>query len=343
MSTTEPAGRGTSAARAARSVAGPLTRDLVDDAAIFPPGNASLPDAVAAHERHRSSWYGPAIGPLLVRLHDTTALHALLPDGARRAVGLVCPPDATVADIVTGMTDVQRGDRAVVAALEQPVQDRAGAGRLTRAAETTGARAWCEVPAVSPSDGTLDRLLGDVAAAGAHAKYRTGGVHPQAFPDEHLLARFVLGCARRRLPFKLTAGLHHAVRHTARGAGADGHDLEQHGVLNVVNAVAAAGASAGEHDLVALLSDRDTAHVTRLAAGLDTETLVAVRAAFVSFGCCGVTDPLTDLVTLGLLDVPHDTDRTDVPYGHDDVTDTTDIDRTGDPRATGDPHDEETR
>jgi hypothetical protein len=37
---------------------------------------------------------------------------------------------------------------------------------------------------------------------------------------------------------------------------------------------------------------------------LDDETLAQVRAVFRSFGCCGVTDPLTDLVTLGLLDRP---------------------------------------
>ena len=39
---------------------------LVDDAAVFPPGNAALPDAVAAHREHRAAWYADLVGPLLV-------------------------------------------------------------------------------------------------------------------------------------------------------------------------------------------------------------------------------------------------------------------------------------
>src|SRR4051794_18996043 len=39
---------------------------LVDDAAVFPPGNAPLPEAVAAHHAHRGAWYADLIGPLLV-------------------------------------------------------------------------------------------------------------------------------------------------------------------------------------------------------------------------------------------------------------------------------------
>src|SRR5437764_5232024 len=52
------------------TVAG-LMLGLVDDAAVFPPGNASVPDAVRAHRQHRSSWYADLVGPLLVRSSQT--------------------------------------------------------------------------------------------------------------------------------------------------------------------------------------------------------------------------------------------------------------------------------
>src|SRR5213080_1760961 len=39
---------------------------MCDDAAVFPPGNAELPGAVAAHRRHRAARYAPLVGPLLV-------------------------------------------------------------------------------------------------------------------------------------------------------------------------------------------------------------------------------------------------------------------------------------
>src|SRR5258706_15580954 len=43
-----------------------LLARLVDDAAVFPPGNAPLPEAVAAHHGHRAAWYADLVGPLLV-------------------------------------------------------------------------------------------------------------------------------------------------------------------------------------------------------------------------------------------------------------------------------------
>lgn len=36
---------------------------LVDDAAVFPPGDLPVPDAVAAHRVHRSAWYAGFVGP----------------------------------------------------------------------------------------------------------------------------------------------------------------------------------------------------------------------------------------------------------------------------------------
>ena len=52
---------------------GPVTRGatrcllsgLIDDAALFPPGNAPMAAAVSAHDAHERSWYGAFIGPFL--------------------------------------------------------------------------------------------------------------------------------------------------------------------------------------------------------------------------------------------------------------------------------------
>ena len=35
---------------------------LVDDAAIFPPGNAPIDDAAAAHLERRDAWYAGLVG-----------------------------------------------------------------------------------------------------------------------------------------------------------------------------------------------------------------------------------------------------------------------------------------
>ncbi|HET6694123.1 MAG TPA: hypothetical protein VFG97_07440, partial [Pedococcus sp.] len=41
-------------------------RELVDDAAIFPPGEAPLPDAVMAYRRRREEPWAALVGPLVV-------------------------------------------------------------------------------------------------------------------------------------------------------------------------------------------------------------------------------------------------------------------------------------
>ena len=41
-------------------------RGLVDDAAIFPPGDAALPDAVAAYASRRDEWYADLVGSFVV-------------------------------------------------------------------------------------------------------------------------------------------------------------------------------------------------------------------------------------------------------------------------------------
>ncbi|HET7069998.1 MAG TPA: hypothetical protein VFI40_04175, partial [Nocardioides sp.] len=52
---------------------------LVDDAAIFPPGDAPLADAVAAYTQRRDEWYADLVGPLVVRDTDLPGVPAELP------------------------------------------------------------------------------------------------------------------------------------------------------------------------------------------------------------------------------------------------------------------------
>ena len=51
-----------------------LFAGLVDDAAVFPPGNAPLADAVRRHREHRTSRYAACVGPLLVPASAATDL-----------------------------------------------------------------------------------------------------------------------------------------------------------------------------------------------------------------------------------------------------------------------------
>jgi hypothetical protein len=144
----------------------------------------------------------------------------------------------------------------------------------------------------------LDRL----AAAGGGfggAKLRTGGASPAAVPSAAEVAAFLRHAIDVDLAFKLTAGLHHAVRATDPASG-----LDQHGVLNVLCAIKAALNGAEEDELESVLAEADPAVLVDRTNGMSEADASVARAFWSSFGCCGVTDPIADLVALGLLSPP---------------------------------------
>ena len=70
-----------------------LLTGLIDDAAVFPPGNAPLDVAVQRHRAHRSSAYAACIGPLLVPASAAADLTAMATGPSRSASS--CGPVVT--------------------------------------------------------------------------------------------------------------------------------------------------------------------------------------------------------------------------------------------------------
>jgi hypothetical protein len=99
----------------------------------------------------------------------------------------------------------------------------------------------------------------------------------------------------RELPFKCTAGLHHAVRHRDEQTG-----FEHHGFLNVLLATRASLDGATPDEVANVLAQTDgSALADRLSA--DPDEAARTRRWFTSFGSCSVLDAHEDLVDLGLL------------------------------------------
>ncbi len=143
--------------------------------------------------------------------------------------------------------------------------------------------------------------------AGAFAKFRTGGVTPDCIPDIDQLAAFLVRCAKLRLPFKVTAGLHHPLRSIqplTYEPGAPKAIL--HGFINVF--LAASFAWFGETNIEGLLAETDAAafrfneraHWRDWSLSLDQ--IRSVRYDFAhSFGSCSFVEPIEDLQKLGWL------------------------------------------
>ncbi|HEX3002585.1 MAG TPA: hypothetical protein VHO27_00120 [Angustibacter sp.] len=264
-----------------------LLHALIDDAAVFPPGNAPVREAVEAHRGYRRAAFADAIGPLLVRAGESSTLAPLLEPDEGLRVALVVRPGAEDPGILPTMVgQLQRDGRAEVVSLELPVSDP-----LTlKPATELGLPVWLEV-----SRHELDRDLDAVAAIGAHAKFRTGGLEPDDYPTESDLAHFMAGAVQRALRFKLTAGLHHAVHSTDADQG-----FEQHGVANVLLAASLDDEAA----MAEVLAERDGRALAERLKALSPDDVSRLRASFASFGCCGVTAPLTELARLGLTTAP---------------------------------------
>ena len=265
---------------------------LVDDAALFPPGNAPMDQALKEHAAVRPTSRSDLVGPFLCPASRVTELRAHLPADESIRLALVFDVDGEEAHAALracGADDTLElvGVEASAARLGA---DAATVGRnLTRLPGVVGA---LEVPRTG-----FDEALGLVGREGWNvAKYRTGGTTAEGFPSEAELATFLVAAVAHQVPVKLTAGLHHAVRGTGPRDG-----FEHHGVLNVLVATRVAQGGGGVDDVAAVLAQRAAPALVEFVAEWDESTCGDVRATFRSFGCCGVHDPLDELAGLGLL------------------------------------------
>jgi hypothetical protein len=272
---------------------------LVDDAAIFPPGDAPLPEAVAAYQQRGEEWYADLVGPLVVR--DTDLPHV--------------PTDLPVAVVLTGGAGAvagvaslaqQRGHRLV--ALEAAVRDLDDqAGNVRRintavdAARADGGlgdtEVYVELPQADPSPDWL-AAADAVAEAEHHLKFRTGGVEAHLFPTAATVAAWIDAALDRETSYKCTAGLHHAVRHRDHETG-----FEHLGFLNVLLATRVAFDGGSRDEVARVLEDHYANDLVAMARQSD---LAGARRWFTSYGSCSVSEPLDELVGLGLLEAPHE-------------------------------------
>jgi hypothetical protein len=156
-----------------------------------------------------------------------------------------------------------------------------------------------------------EEWLAAVANAGARAKVRTGGVSAEMFPSVTDLARFIHSCATNKVPFKATAGLHHALRSDRPLGGTDrDRRVTMHGFLNVLLAATLAWTDRVGVDLLQQVLDEqsasafafDPAGVNLHGRRVTCEDLAAARRRFaLSYGSCSVDEPAEDLKRLGLI------------------------------------------
>jgi hypothetical protein len=278
---------------------------FLDDAALFPPGSVPLAQAVPAHLAHLESARGPLVGPFVVASSSLPALAGLLQGRPPRSfeVAVTVPgPGAVRASLEAAaripaldVRAVEVGVPAGVVAAEDvvPTLDLALRGDLGRAAGGSRATVFVELP----RDERRGALIDELAGTAYLAKLRTGGVRADLYPDAAELGSAIVALVRAGVPFKATAGLHHAVRNTDAATG-----FEQHGFVNMLVAVAAALEGADASEAAVVLADRDGAGLAASLGAWPVGQAEQVRSVFRSVGTCSIDDPASDLYALGLLE-----------------------------------------
>lgn len=259
----------------------PLLAALVDDAALFPPGDAPMPAALAGHRAHRAGPHAELVGRFLCPASRLGELQAELPavprpgpDTGPLRLGLIA--DGTVPALLTAAELARADPRLALEAVELRLP-----ADFSELADLPGdLLSFVEVPRDRPA--ALDLLAG----TGHAAKLRTGGLTADAFPSVAEVAAFLTGCTERDLPYKCTAGLHAAVRHPP-----------YHGFLNVL---LGAHAAATGGDIHSALSEQDGRVLAGAAAAVGDDAARATRARYAGYGSCDLAEPVRDLTALGL-------------------------------------------
>ena len=278
----------------------------IDYAGLFPPAALSMAEAVTNYASYLSGPDAWALGRFVVpvaRLHEFEASAAAVDAGGPLRCRLSALAGGDVRQDATRVRTFNHGHEGRLSI--DTIEGRASTPeQVAELAESfAGLAVFVEV---TPDD-ALPSLVDAVRRQGLRAKIRTGGVTRDSFPASREVARFIVGCVSAGVPFKATAGLHHAVRgdypltyspDSVRGT--------MFGYLNLVVAATLAAEGEGEDAIAEVLERDDAASVAFEAHTLRWRTLQlserslarARHDVVLSFGSCSFREPIDELASL---------------------------------------------
>ncbi len=274
-----------------------LLARLIDDAALFPPGNATVPDAVRLHLEGRSSAHADLVGLFLCPASRLPELITeLIKVKPAKPVELSLVIDTGLGGVPKALSIVEsRAELLALRMVEMPAPTDVDEVWLERVSEFVPEDVIRVIEPRRGGAGWLDGIQ-RVIEHGSWPKLRCGGLSAENFPAVEEVAEFLGVINSGGASFKATAGLHNAVRHTAEDTG-----FTHHGFLNLLIATGRLLAGANADDVRAALESTDGKALAEEAQNMTEHEALSVRGVFASYGSCSLTDPVTDLEELGLL------------------------------------------
>lgn len=284
-----------------------LLEGLIDYAGLFPPASLDMQAAVRNYSAYRANDEAWMLGRFIVpaqRLAEFSAAFAEDCCDEQMSPWLLSVISTGDADEDVRLMGAFNEGAVFLDAIELKAANAAQAERQLRLAPS-GMAAYVEFP---PEQS--DELIPVLKQSGARAKIRTGGVTADAIPEAQKVARFLAACAKAKLPFKATAGLHHPIR-SMQKLTYEGNSVAAtvHGFINLYAAAAVAYRGADVEEVMEIINEQSPGAfqwkkntLTWRDHRLAEKQIKEARKNFaIGFGSCSFTEPVSDLKALGWL------------------------------------------
>lgn len=280
---------------------------IIDYAGLFPPASQDMSTAVREYAKHRAGPDADLLGRFVVPVAKFDELAEALthvPPSTPWSVSAIAGEHPAVMRTAIDRFN-QSTSFAVCDSIEMPIASYDDVIQAT----ATFRDDFSLFLEVSPHSDPIS-LLRDIAHTSASAKIRTGGVVESAIPSPEQVLQFMEVCVDEGVPFKATAGLHHAIRGryplTYEPSGPVG---TMFGYLNVFFGAAFCASGASESAVLGILEETDSAAFRIDERGVwwrdhvvVHEQLAVVRETVASsFGSCSFTEPVSEARQLHLI------------------------------------------
>ncbi|MBE9170913.1 hypothetical protein IQ238_26510 [Pleurocapsales cyanobacterium LEGE 06147] len=189
-----------------------LLSSVVDYAGLFPPAKLSLKEAIANYVRYNLTPYSWMLGRFVLPVSQLTQLETLLAHlpsehGMTKPLSLSAILSEDWELELDQIQSLNNTDKINIPSVEfKPLLPK----EIEKVIPLlpTGVESFFEIS----FNQNLETYLAVLQGTGTAAKIRTGGLTADAFPNADQLCRFMFASAEAKVPFKATAGLHHAFR-----------------------------------------------------------------------------------------------------------------------------------
>ena len=287
----------------------PFLAGIIDYAGLFPPAKLDMSAAARAYAEQLDGPDRDLLGRFVVPAERLAELSSAISPLVERDKDPWKVSAIVTGDVDSARAQIERFNSAhvSVAACDTVEARISSHDEIARCVQCFG-ESFSIFLEVAPADPAI--LLREIASTPASAKLRTGGVTPEAIPEPNQVWRFMEICVDEGIPFKATAGLHHAIRgRYPLTYEPDSPVATMHGYLNIFLAAGYCAAGSSPGAVLGVIEETDAAAFRFDDRGVwwkdhlvvHDELGVVRETVATSFGSCSFSEPVSEARRLRLI------------------------------------------